>query len=152
VVNSGSSSVKADLLNSDTGERVGEARAQRLGTQAATLHVGGSAVELDGTEHAHALAAAIPALIALLPAGVSLAGVGHRVVHGGEAFREPTRLDEAVISTIQDLSSLGIKLVIDPSLNVAHESALRLIYKILLKGLLCLTEHGTIKDLIFGFV
>jgi acetate kinase len=107
VVNSGSSSVKADLLNSDTGERVGEARAQRLGTQAATLHVGGSAVELDGTEHAHALDAAIPALIALLPAGVSLAGVGHRVVHGGEAFREPTRLDEAVISTIQDLSSLA---------------------------------------------
>ena len=36
-----------------------------------------------------------------------LFGIGHRVVHGGEAFREPALIDEKVISTIQALSPLA---------------------------------------------
>jgi acetate kinase len=36
-----------------------------------------------------------------------LFGIGHRVVHGGEAFREPALIDEKVISTIRALSPLA---------------------------------------------
>ncbi len=36
-----------------------------------------------------------------------LEGIGHRVVHGGEEFREPTRIDETVINTIRRLSPLA---------------------------------------------
>jgi acetate kinase len=36
-----------------------------------------------------------------------LLGIGHRVVHGGEAFREPTRIDADVIDTIQKLVPLA---------------------------------------------
>jgi len=32
-----------------------------------------------------------------------LAGIGHRVVHGGEAFHEPIRIDERVIKAIEKL-------------------------------------------------
>jgi len=36
-----------------------------------------------------------------------LDAVGHRVVHGGERFHEPTRIDEEVLSEIQRLSDLA---------------------------------------------
>jgi acetate kinase len=36
-----------------------------------------------------------------------LFGIGHRVVHGGEAFREPVRIDEKVTTTIRELIPLA---------------------------------------------
>jgi acetate kinase len=36
-----------------------------------------------------------------------LFGIGHRVVHGGEAFREPTLIDDGVISNIQAMIPLA---------------------------------------------
>ncbi|MFZ1575430.1 MAG: hypothetical protein WAT36_09420 [Chromatiaceae bacterium] len=36
-----------------------------------------------------------------------LVAIGHRVVHGGEAFQRPTRVDEAVIAVIRDMIPLA---------------------------------------------
>jgi len=36
-----------------------------------------------------------------------LAGIGHRVVHGGEAFQQPVRIDKTVIAAIEDLIPLA---------------------------------------------
>jgi acetate kinase len=36
-----------------------------------------------------------------------LTGVGHRVVHGGEAFRQPVAIDESVIAAIEELIPLA---------------------------------------------
>ncbi len=36
-----------------------------------------------------------------------LAGIGHRVVHGGEAFQQPVRIDETVITAIEELIPLA---------------------------------------------
>ena len=36
-----------------------------------------------------------------------LTGVGHRVVHGGEAFRQPVRIDDTVIAAIEELIPLA---------------------------------------------
>ena len=36
-----------------------------------------------------------------------LAGIGHRVVHGGEDFHQPTRIDETVIASIERLIPLA---------------------------------------------
>ncbi|MBE9521603.1 MAG: acetate kinase [Proteobacteria bacterium] len=36
-----------------------------------------------------------------------LTGIGHRVVHGGEVFRQPVRIDENVIATIEKLIPLA---------------------------------------------
>ncbi len=36
-----------------------------------------------------------------------LAGIGHRVVHGGESFREPVRIDGTVIAGIEELIPLA---------------------------------------------
>jgi len=43
----------------------------------------------------------------VLSDGEGLAGIGHRVVHGGETFFEPTRIDDEVVSVIRSLSSLA---------------------------------------------
>jgi acetate kinase len=36
-----------------------------------------------------------------------LAGIGHRVVHGGEAFHQPVRIDKTVIAAIEELIPLA---------------------------------------------
>jgi len=36
-----------------------------------------------------------------------LAGIGHRVVHGGDAFHEPVRIDDGVITAIEELIPLA---------------------------------------------
>jgi acetate kinase len=36
-----------------------------------------------------------------------LAGIGHRVVHGGESFQEPALIDDTVIAAIEELSPLA---------------------------------------------
>jgi len=36
-----------------------------------------------------------------------LCGIGHRLAHGGEAFREPTLIDETVLETIRGLTPLA---------------------------------------------
>ncbi len=36
-----------------------------------------------------------------------LAGIGHRVVHGGEAFHQPVRIDDTVIAAIEELIPLA---------------------------------------------
>jgi acetate kinase len=39
--------------------------------------------------------------------GINIAGIGHRIVHGGEAFTEPTLIDERVIRRIEQLAPLA---------------------------------------------
>ena len=36
-----------------------------------------------------------------------LAGIGHRIVHGGERFREPVEIDDEVVRAIEELSALA---------------------------------------------
>jgi acetate kinase len=43
----------------------------------------------------------------VIKSSAELLGIGHRVVHGGEAFREPVLIDEKVIETIRDLIPLA---------------------------------------------
>jgi acetate kinase len=79
-----------------------------------TLLTGGAAERIgepgsDLSDHAEALDK-ITSLLADAGAvgdGSELLGIGHRVVHGGEAFREPCLIDERVIEAIRGLSSLA---------------------------------------------
>ena len=86
VVNSGSSSVKYQLIESATGERL----------------AGGLVEEV--VDHAAALAEVVVAIDRL---GMSVDAVGHRVVHGGDVFSEPTRVDDRVVEAIQRLVPLA---------------------------------------------
>lgn len=115
VINCGSSTVKADVLDSLTGERRVTVRVERIG-DASTLKVDGEQRACAGfADHEAALAAALPHLVA----GRTLAGVGHRVVHGGERFIDPTPIDDAVVAAIDALSALA------PLHNPANAAGIR---------------------------
>ena len=106
VVNCGSSSIKADVLDAETGRRHAWARAERIGEAAPRLRLnGGEAEPLDAADHASALELLLPRL--LEAAGREVAAVGHRVVHGGERFTDPVLVDAAVEAEIEALSNLA---------------------------------------------
>ena len=91
VLNAGSSSLKSAVIEAATGERLLELNADRLldrGGHRATLH---------------------PFMLELQEKirGIELAGIGHRVVHGGPDFDGATRITDAVEQKIEALSELA---------------------------------------------
>jgi acetate kinase len=107
VVNCGSSSLKLALVDPSSGARPWQATAERLGgsSPSLTLQRANEAKRkqaLDVGTHEHALDVALRELPDL-----PLAGVGHRVVHGGEEFHESTRIDARTISAIEACSDLA---------------------------------------------
>jgi acetate kinase len=113
VVNSGSSSIKYQVVAPDeAGPRSGGVL-ERIGEPLArwTEHAAGEPErvrQVKAADHREAFAQIAGALRAA--GGTSadeLAAVGHRVVHGGERFQAPTRIDAAVLRAIRELASLA---------------------------------------------
>ena len=90
VLNAGSSSLKASIVEPASGATVGRTE----------LRVGDDATRAAGWE---------PVLEGAL-SGLDLSdvrAVGHRVVHGGERFRKPVVVDDDVLTAIDDLAELA---------------------------------------------
>ncbi|MEU6734270.1 acetate kinase [Streptomyces physcomitrii] len=115
VLNSGSSSVKYQLLDMRTLQRLATGLVERIGEEGARLvHTpldGGAERERTGefADHAAALRAVAEELSAdgLGLDSPELAAIGHRVVHGGLSFTEPTVIDEEVLTEIERLVPLA---------------------------------------------
>jgi acetate kinase len=98
VINSGSSSLKFQLVEPDSGtsrasgvvERIGEASSPVADHEAA-LHRAFDLLAADGVDLNNC----------------GLVAVGHRVVHGGNEFYRPTLLDDDVVGKLKDLASLA---------------------------------------------
>ena len=118
VLNSGSSSLKYQLFDMrvraliarGAAERIGETGSRLVHGQrdgAGTFQEKTTACDLAG--HAEALdrIADLLAQREALEGGEGPLAIGHRVVHGGEAFREPCLIDDRVIETIRELSALA---------------------------------------------
>jgi acetate kinase len=87
VINSGSSSLKFALIEPETGAVVSHGVAERL----------------SATGHAEAL----ERVFAELGDDARISAVGHRVVHGGEAFSESVLIDETTVQAIRDCAALA---------------------------------------------
>lgn len=108
VINCGSSSVKAAVVDHKRGDHVLDLKIERLGQEGrATAQIGDGEVTPCPHTHDAAMQEFIPKLLAALPEGIKVEGVGHRAVHGGTAFTEPVRIDDAVIAQIEALSTLA---------------------------------------------
>jgi acetate kinase len=112
VVNSGSSSLKYQVLDATTGETVASGMVDRIGGPGHLRHTsGGRTHEADVTcvDHREALEAARGALREHGPDLVSEPpiAVGHRVVHGGPRFTEPVVVDDDVVAAIRELVPLA---------------------------------------------
>ncbi|MBY4211313.1 acetate kinase [Rhodococcus fascians] len=112
VVNSGSSSVKFQLVDPDSGESLASGLVERIGESDGRVELdyrGESAERTQHIEdHGDGLALAFEMLAdAGIELGSDITAVGHRVVHGGTVFYRPTIIDDAVVQQISDLSSLA---------------------------------------------
>ncbi|MEU4465358.1 acetate kinase [Streptomyces sp. NPDC024017] len=110
VLNSGSSSVKYQLLDMRDSSRLAVGLVERIGEQTSRLKhtpAGGESRERGGAiaDHGAALKAVAEELAkdGLGLDSPELAAIGHRVVHGGKSFTEPTVIDDAVLSEIERL-------------------------------------------------
>ncbi len=112
VLNSGSSSVKYQLLDMRDGSRLAAGLVERIGEETSRLvhtplATGGDKREREAriADHEEALKAVADELSAdgLGLDSPELAAIGHRVVHGGLKFTEPTVIDDAVLKEIERL-------------------------------------------------
>jgi len=118
VINSGSSSIKYQIfdmrdrstLASGLLEKIGETDS-RLTHQTRVARDRFQSIEKTTAVADHAagfdLINAVLKDTGALGNMADLAGIGHRVVHGGEAFKQPTLIDETVIATIRELIPLA---------------------------------------------
>lgn len=111
-VNAGSSSVKLALFRAaeERLETMATASIQGLGGGQARLTVRRGAQVVDARDagqldHEHAIATALPLLEKVAPRPISV--VGHRIVHGGARYLEPTLVDETVLSNLRELVALA---------------------------------------------
>ncbi|MQS34616.1 acetate kinase [Streptomyces katsurahamanus] len=113
VLNSGSSSVKYQLLDMHDGSRLAVGLVERIGEETSRLThtalTGDSAGKRERTgpiaDHEAALKAVAEELSAdgLGLDSPELAAIGHRVVHGGLRFTEPTVVDDEVLAEVERL-------------------------------------------------
>jgi len=110
VLNCGSSSAKFAVINSTSGKELISGIAQRLGSAHASLDwkIDGqkSSKDLHRADHDIALRAVVE-LLKENKLVDDLAGVGHRVVHGGARFSGSRALTEEVIEKIKECIPLG---------------------------------------------
>ncbi|OZD08558.1 acetate kinase [Rhodococcus sp. 06-221-2] len=112
VVNSGSSSVKFQLVDPDSGESLASGLVERIGESDGRVELDYRGESVERTQHIEdhgdGLALAFEMLSdAGIELGSDVTAVGHRVVHGGTVFYRPTIIDDAVVQQISDLSSLA---------------------------------------------
>ena len=114
VINCGSSSLKYQLIDMENEEVMAKGTYERIGEASFLTHkINGEKYVLQHPvkNHKEALEFAIEQLLNKeYPAIASLdeiGAIGHRTVHGGEKFAHSVVIDEEVISTIEECSSLA---------------------------------------------
>ncbi|MCR5837480.1 MAG: acetate kinase [Lachnospiraceae bacterium] len=116
VINCGSSSLKFQLIDSDTEKVVAKGLCERIGidgSRIAYTPAGGEKEikEIEMPTHSEAIKAVIEALTNSETGVISelseVGAVGHRVVHGGEYFNKSVVIDENVISKIEECNDLA---------------------------------------------
>ncbi len=116
VLNCGSSSLKYQLIDSDTEDVLAKGLCERIGIDGSNIAhqpAGGEKVkeEADMPDHTAAVKIVISKLtdekVGVISSLAEIGAVGHRVVHGGEDFSGAVLIDEAVIHAIEGCNDLA---------------------------------------------
>ncbi|MCR5249838.1 MAG: acetate kinase [Lachnospiraceae bacterium] len=116
VINCGSSSLKYQLIDSDSEKVLAKGLAERIGIGGSVLtHTPAGkdkvVTETDMPDHSVAVKLVIEALTdkehGVIGSLSEIGAVGHRVVHGGEKFDKAVLVDDSVIRDIEELSALA---------------------------------------------
>ncbi len=115
VINCGSSSLKYQVINSDTEEVLAKGLCERIGLDGRLVYqkAGGEKeiTDADMPTHKQAIQMVLEALVnpttGALKSLAEIGAVGHRVVHGGEKFAVSTILDEEVLRVVEECNDLA---------------------------------------------
>lgn len=115
VINCGSSSLKYQVINSDTEAVLAKGLCERIGLDGRLVYqkAGGEKeiTNADMPTHKQAIQMVLDALVnpktGALKSLEEIGAVGHRVVHGGEKFASSTILNEDVLKVIEECNELA---------------------------------------------
>ena len=116
VINAGSSSLKYQLIDPDTGDVFAKGLCERIGIDGRLNHKAPAkdvkvVREIPMPTHAEAIAAVLEILMdpvnGVLQSVDEIDAVGHRVVHGGMKFAESCLIDEACLEAVRACIPLG---------------------------------------------
>ena len=118
VINAGSSSLKYQLLDPATGELLAKGLCERIGIDGKFTYkpqLAGKqvldAVDVAMPTHSEAIKAVMDALVdkdnGVIASMSEIDAVGHRVVHGGEAFSGSVRIDDKVRAALEECIPLA---------------------------------------------
>ena len=136
VINAGSSSLKYQLLNPETGVLLAKGLCERIGIDGKFTYkpqVEGKevldAVDVAMPTHSEAIQAVLDALVdaenGVIGSMKEIDAVGHRVVHGGEAFNKSVLITDEVMKAIEDCIPLA------PLHNPANLTGIRACQKVM---------------------
>jgi acetate kinase len=115
VINAGSSSLKYQLMNPETGDVSAKGLCERIGIDGKLSHkVPGrenANFDIAMPTHAEAMQAVLDLLVSdkhgVIKSVDEIDAVGHRVLHGGMEFTESCIVDDACIAAIKKCIPLG---------------------------------------------
>ena len=136
VINAGSSSLKYQLMDPDSGEVLAKGLCERIGIDGKFTYkpqVEGKetlkAVDVAMPTHSEAIQAVLDALVdsknGVIGSMKEIDAVGHRVVHGGEAFNQSVLITDEVMKAIEDCIPLA------PLHNPANITGIRACEKVM---------------------
>lgn len=107
-LNAGSSSLKFNVINMATEDSLADGIAERIGLSEGfvrwTIQGEKGRLELDMKDHKEALKAIMEKLHETVLKNEDVAGVGHRVAHGGPNFGDPIVINDAILQEIEELA------------------------------------------------
>jgi acetate kinase len=118
VINAGSSSLKYQLLNPETGDLLAKGLCERIGIDGKFTYkpqVAGKekldAIDVAMPTHSEAIQAVLNALVdptnGVIASMDEIDAVGHRVVHGGEKFASSVLITDEVMAAIEECNPLA---------------------------------------------
>ena len=114
IINAGSSSLKYQLMNPETGEVSAKGLCERIGIDGRLTHNANgvkTVKEIAMPTHGEAIASVMDALvdaeIGVIKSVSEIDAVGHRVLHGGMEFSDSCIINDEVIAAIEKCIPLG---------------------------------------------
>ena len=152
VINAGSSSLKYQLFNMDSGEVLAKGLCERIGTAGNITHTksGAEPYKQDAPmeNHEDALALVLKLLVdpehGVIKGIDEIDAVGHRIAHGGERYKRSTVIDDEVIDYLQSIVKLNP--LHGPPAIMGMEACRRLMKETLQVGVFDTSFYSDIKD------
>lgn len=116
VINCGSSSLKFQLINSESEQCIAKGLCERIGIEGSMITYSPAGGEKEKTvtpmpDHTEAIRLVLEALTnsktGVLKSLDEIGAVGHRVVHGGEKFAESVVINDEVMAAIRECNDLA---------------------------------------------